>query len=343
MSGAVPISTLSLDPYIASKIENILDLATGKSLVTTKRITAAELKDKKLRFIIQANGLSETQQSDLKQQIADAFVHDPIVDTTRVTFVMSKPKRKIIAVASGKGGVGKSTLSASLALVLKQLGYKVGLVDADIYGPSQPLLMNTKKQPVTADGDRLRPIITEDGIPMLSMGQIADPEQAIAWRGPKIAGAFTQLMDADWHDCDVLIVDLPPGTGDIQLSMVREHKPDGVLIISTPQDIALIDATRAVDLFRKTGTPIIGLVENMAGYQCPHCGEISDPFGAGGAELAAENMGIDFWGYIPLGLDIRLATDSGRLSACLKDSEEGSAASFIAIAKRLGVWLDQHR
>lgn len=331
----------SEEVYLVNKIISVIDPVSGQNLVDSKRLMAAELKETNARFVIRGNGLTAEQRAQLEAQISAFFENDPSVKKTYFTFVLSKPKPKIIAVASGKGGVGKSTLSAALALLLKQKGRRVGLVDADIYGPSQPLLMGTKGQSVSAVGERLRPVVTESGIPMLSMGQIADPNQAIAWRGPKIAGAFNQLMAADWSDCDILIVDLPPGTGDIQLSMVREHKPDGVLIISTPQDMALIDAKRAVDLFRKTETPVIGLIENMAGYQCPHCGEISDPFGAGGAELAAGDMGIDFWGYIPLGLNIRLAADSGKLGDCLKDSEEGAAAAFSKIAERLGIWVDQ--
>ncbi|MFT8736599.1 MAG: P-loop NTPase [Zymomonas mobilis] len=332
---------VSSETYLFNKITSVLDPISGQNLVDSKRLMAAELKESDARFVIRANGLTAEQRAELEKQISDVFADDSAVEKTHFTFVLSKSKPKIVAVASGKGGVGKSTLSAALALLLKQQGKRVGLVDADIYGPSQGLLMDMCRQHVSADGERLRPVVTADGIPMLSMGQIADPNQAIAWRGPKIAGAFNQLMGADWSDCEILIIDLPPGTGDIQLSMVREHKPDGVLIISTPQDMALIDAKRAVDLFRKTETPIIGLIENMAGYQCPHCGEISDPFGAGGAELAAADMGIDFWGHIPLGLNIRLAADSGHLGSCLKDSEEGAAAAFSAIAKRLGLWLDQ--
>ncbi|AAV88860.1 Mrp family Chromosome partitioning ATPase [Zymomonas mobilis subsp. mobilis ZM4 = ATCC 31821] len=331
----------SEEAYLFDKIRSVSDPVSGQSLIESKRLMAAELKESNARFVIRANGLTAEQRTLLEKQISDLLQAEPSVAKTYFTFVLSKPKPKIIAVASGKGGVGKSTLSAALALLLKQKGRRVGLVDADIYGPSQALLMGAKQQSVAAVGDQLRPVVTADGIAMLSMGQIADPNQAIAWRGPKIAGAFNQLMAADWSECDVLIVDLPPGTGDIQLSMVREHKPDGVLIISTPQDMALIDAKRAVDLFRKTETPIIGLIENMAGYQCPHCGEISDPFGAGGAELAAADMGIDFWGYIPLGLNIRLAADSGHLGDCLKDSAEGAAAAFSKIAERLGVWVDQ--
>ncbi|MDI1294620.1 MAG: Mrp/NBP35 family ATP-binding protein, partial [bacterium] len=192
------------------------------------------------------------------------------------------PPLRIIAVASGKGGVGKSTLSANLAVALQRLGHKVGLVDADIYGPSQARLMASEGQKPAAREKRLIPVISPFGIPMLSMAHLVDPGQAIAWRGPMAGNALSQLIDADWGETAILIVDMPPGTGDIQLSMVQKHKPAGAVIISTPQDLALIDATRAVSFFVQAKVPLVGLVENMAGYACPHCGEISDPFGQGG-------------------------------------------------------------
>ncbi|MFC7498718.1 Mrp/NBP35 family ATP-binding protein [Enterovirga sp. GCM10030262] len=241
-----------------------------------------------------------------------------------------KVARTIIAIGSGKGGVGKSTLSANLAIALARFGKKVGLVDADIYGPSQPRIMGNHDRPELAD----KQIVPVDawGVKMLSIGQLVDAGTALAWRGPMVASALGQLMDGDWGDCDTMIVDLPPGTGDIQMSLIQKWKPAGALIVSTPQDLALIDATRAIDLFRKMHVPVLGLVENMAGYACPHCGEISDPFGTGGAEAAARVMEIPFLGRVPLTLSIRRASDAGTPPAAGDDEE---AEIFAGIAARL--------
>jgi ATP-binding protein involved in chromosome partitioning len=246
--------------------------------------------------------------------------------------------RRLIAVASGKGGVGKSTLAANLAIALARGGRRVGLVDADIYGPSQPRLLGVEGTRPTAKDKRLDPVPTRWGVPLLSMGQLVAPGKALAWRGPMTAGALSQLIDADWGATDTLIVDLPPGTGDVQLTMVQKHKPAGAVIVSTPQDLALIDAARAVDLFTQANVPIVGLVENMAGYACPHCGQISDPFGAGGAQAAASAMGLDFLGRIPLEIAIRQASDAGDPPA----AHDGFAGEpFRAIAAKLATWLDR--
>ncbi|MDT7530766.1 Mrp/NBP35 family ATP-binding protein [Sphingopyxis sp. SE2] len=246
----------------------------------------------------------------------------------------------IIAVGSGKGGVGKSTLAANLAVALRRLGVKVGLVDADIYGPSQPRLMDSENVKPEARGSKLAPVESAYGVPMLSTGQIAAPGQAIAWRGPMAGRALEQLVDASWGDIDTLVVDLPPGTGDVQLTMIQKHKPAGAVIVSTPQDLALMDATRAISLFEQADVPIIGLVENMAGYACPHCGEVSDPFGSGGAEAAAGTMGLDFLGRVPLSMGIRLASDGGVPPAAGTDP---AGEPFHAIAAKVADWLNARK
>ncbi|HYD38187.1 MAG TPA: Mrp/NBP35 family ATP-binding protein, partial [Allosphingosinicella sp.] len=232
--------------------------------------------------------------------------------------------------ASGKGGVGKSTVAANLAVALARAGRRVGLVDADIYGPSLPRLMGNHDRPELA-GKTIVPVDAW-GVKMLSIGQLVEPGTALAWRGPMIASALGQLMEGDWDDRELMIVDLPPGTGDIQMSLIQKWKPAGAVIVSTPQDLALIDATRAIDLFRKMDVPLLGLVENMSGYACPHCGEISDPFGAGGAEAAAKVMSIPFLGRIPLTLSIRRASDEGTPPAA---GEGAEAEAFAVIAARL--------
>ncbi|WP_394441769.1 Mrp/NBP35 family ATP-binding protein [Sphingobium naphthae] len=242
---------------------------------------------------------------------------------------------RILAVASGKGGVGKSTLSANLAIALHRLGIKVGLVDADIYGPSQARLMGSEDQKPVARDKKLSPVSGVMDIPMLSMAHLVEPGKALAWRGPMVSGALGQLIDADWGDTEWLVVDLPPGTGDIQLSMVQKHKPAGAVIVSTPQDLALIDATRAVSLFAQAGVPMVGLVENMSGYACPHCGEISDPFGQGGAQATAQDLAMPFLGRIPLAIDIRRRSDAGDPPAA---GEGPHADAFRAIAQKVADW-----
>ena len=250
----------------------------------------------------------------------------------------ANPRRpRIIAVGSGKGGVGKSTLSANLAVALGRLGRKVGLVDADIYGPSQPRLMGNEGQRPEAHDSRMFPVPSPWGVGVLSMGHLIEPGKAIAWRGPMVSGALSQLIEAHWGDTEILIVDLPPGTGDVQLTMIQKHKPVGAVIVSTPQDLALIDATRAIQLFESAGVPVVGVVENMAGYVCPHCGEVSDPFGSGGAEAVAGQGGHAFLGRVPLTLSIRQESDAGRPPAA---GEGPEARAFAAIARKVADWLD---
>jgi ATP-binding protein involved in chromosome partitioning len=242
----------------------------------------------------------------------------------------SQPARTLIAIGSGKGGVGKSTVSANLAIALARAGKKVGLIDADVYGPSQPTLLGNHSKP-TAENDKLIPVEAH-GIRFLSLGQLVSPGHALAWRGPMATGALANLIDADWGDCELLLVDLPPGTGDVQLSLIQRSRPAGAVIVSTPQDLSLIDARRAVDLFNKTSVPVLGIIENMATYDCPHCGAASHPFGTGGAEIAAAELGVPFLGRLPLSPAIREASDAGQPPAA---SDGPEADAFRAIAAQL--------
>lgn len=301
------------------------------------RLQSLRLNDGVAIAVIEASGFDAIERDRLEAAVKEALSGQPGVTDVRVAMMADKPRRRIIAVGSGKGGVGKSTVSTNLAVALSRMGRKVGLVDADIYGPSQPRLLGTEGVKPQARADKLIPVPSEWGVPVLSMGQLIEPGKAIAWRGPMAGNALGQLIDADWGDVDTLIVDLPPGTGDVQLTMLQRHKPAGAVIVSTPQDLALIDARRAIQLLEVGQVPIIGLVENMAGYACPHCGEVSDPFGSGGAEAAAGEMGMAFLGRIPLQLAIREASDAGTPPA----AGEGLAAdAFAAIARRVATWLD---
>lgn len=299
------------------------------------RLQSIRLADGVATLVLDVAGLDRLGRDKLDLAVKDALRGQ--VAEVRVAMVADKPRRRIVAVGSGKGGVGKSTVAANLAIALARAGRRVGLVDADIYGPSQARLMASEGQKPEAYDKQLIPLKTAWGVPVLSMGHLIEPGKAIAWRGPMVGGALTQLMDAAWGDTEILVVDLPPGTGDVQLTMIQKHKPAGAVIVSTPQDLALIDATRAISLFEQAGVPVVGLIENMAGYACPHCNEISDPFGSGGAEVAAGELDLPFLGRIPLDIAIRRDSDAGKPPAA-QDGPQGKA--FAALAQRLIAWLD---
>ena len=252
------------------------------------RVAMARVKEGVATVMLDATGLSAEQRAGLERQVRAVTIALPGVTETRVAMTAEKLQRTIVAIGSGKGGVGKSTVSANIAVALARMGRKVGLIDADIYGPSQTRIMGNASRPELID-QQIVPVPTH-GVRMLSIGQLIEPGTAVAWRGPMTASALTSLMEGDWGDCEILIVDLPPGTGDVQMTLIQKWKPAGAVIVSTPQDLSLMDATRAIDMFRKMDVKVIGLVENMAGYACPHCGELSDPFGSGGAEAAAGVM-----------------------------------------------------
>jgi ATP-binding protein involved in chromosome partitioning len=217
----------------------------------------------------------------------------------------------VIAVASGKGGVGKSTTAVNLALGLRDLGMKVGILDADIYGPSLPKLLAIKEKPQTIGGTRLKPI-SRYGLTVMSIGFLIDEETPMIWRGPMVMSAITQMLrEVEWGKLDVMVVDMPPGTGDAQLTMAQQVPLKGAVIVSTPQDLALIDARRGIAMFKRVNVPVLGLVENMSYFLCPSCGERSDIFGHGGARKEAERLGVPFLGEVPLHMAIREKSDSG--------------------------------
>ncbi|GAA4010979.1 Mrp/NBP35 family ATP-binding protein [Sphingomonas swuensis] len=301
-----------------------------------ERLRSSRLVDGVATLVVEATGLSEGERAALEKDLRAVALAQPDVHEVRVAMTASrKAGPRLIAVGSGKGGVGKSTVSANLAIAMARLGRKVGIIDADIYGPSQPTLLGTSERPEAKD-KQLIPVEAH-GIRLLSVGQLVSPGHALAWRGPMASGALTQLVEGDWSDREILIIDLPPGTGDVQLSLIQKSRPAGAVIVSTPQDLALIDARRAVDLFRKTEVPILGLIENMAGYQCPNCGETSDPFGSGGAEAAAAALDVPFLGRLPLSASLREASDAGRPPAA---GEGPAAAAFRMLAEAVLARLD---
>ena len=294
------------------------------------RIRSRRLNEGVATLIVDATGLRDAERSKLERELHDAASSIEGISEVRIAMTASQPHRVLIAVGSGKGGVGKSTVAANLAIALSRAGRKVGLVDADVYGPSQPTLLGSDAKP-TAENDRLIPVEAQ-GLRFLSLGHLVSPGHALAWRGPMATGALARLIGADWGDADMLVVDLPPGTGDVQLSLIQKSRPDGAVIVSTPQDLSLIDATRAIDLFRKMDVPVLGIIENMAGYVCPHCGEGSDPFGSGGAEAAASEIGVPFLGRLPLSPAIRTASDAGNPPA---SGEGADARVFADLAQRV--------
>ena len=300
------------------------------------RVTSATMKDGRATVVLDVAGLDPRQREQAEAAVTRRVGAAAGVNEVRVILTAERKARRIVAVGSGKGGVGKSTLTANLAVALHRMGHKVGLVDADIYGPSQPTILGNQGVRPEAREDKLVPVASAVGVPVLSMGHLVKPGQAIAWRGPMAGNALSQLIDAHWGDAELLLVDLPPGTGDVQLTMLQKFKPAGAVLVSTPQDLALIDAARAGQLFDQAGVPVIGLVENMAGYACPHCGEISDPFGAGGVEEAARRLELPFLGRIPLDLAIRQGSDSGQPPAA---GDGAIAEPFRAIAAKLAAWL----
>jgi len=246
----------------------------------------------------------------------------------------------IIAVASGKGGVGKSTVAINLALALKEKGLRVGVLDADIYGPSMPRLLGLKGQPQQIAGNQLDPMQAY-GLKVMSMGFLVDEETPMIWRGPMVMSALSQMLkDVAWGELDVLVVDMPPGTGDAQLTMAQQVPLAGAVIVSTPQDLALIDARKGLNMFRRVNVPVLGLVENMSTFICPHCGERSDIFGHGGAKAEAARLGVPFLGEVPLTLVIRETSDAGR-PVVATDPSSPAAKAFREVAAR--AWAELER
>ncbi len=331
----------------------------GEDIVSLGMISGLQIKDGHVAFAIEVDPARGAQLEPLRKE-AEKTIHalDGVLSATVVltaetkgggenaqtaqeqhpagtgpNAVMMPGVKSIVAVASGKGGVGKSTTSVNLALALAAEGHKVGILDADIYGPSIPRMLGVAGEPSSSDGKTLDPM-EGHGIKCMSMGFLIEEETPVIWRGPMAQTALQQMMrDINWGDLDILVVDMPPGTGDVQLTMAQQVPLTGAVIVSTPQDIALADARRGLNMFRKVDVPVFGIVENMSYFACPHCGERSEIFSHGGARAEADLLSMDFLGEIPLAIDIRETSDGGHpIVISQPDSDHAKAYRAIAAA-----------
>ena len=234
--------------------------------------------------------------------------------------------KSVIAVGSGKGGVGKSTVAASIALSLRKYGAKVGLMDADVYGPSIPQLLGLSGRPAVTQAKRIEPIKLHNDLPVMSMGFLLEPDQAVIWRGPMLHGSINQFLgETEWGELDYLIIDMPPGTGDVALTLSQALPLAGAVVVCTPQEVALLDAVKAISMFRKVNIPILGMVENMSGFRCPDCGKTFDIFGRGGARAKAEELQVPFLGELPIDVTLRKAGDEGQLAQVIETDGKARA------------------
>src|SRR5271169_650766 len=348
------------EKQILDALSTIPDPDRGGDIVALGMVSGVAIRDGNVAFAIEVEPERAGRLEPLRKAAERAVEALPeVLSVTAVLTAQAAPRRvapapqpraappaarqqrgqipgvgSIVAVASGKGGVGKSTVAANLALGLLANGLAVGVLDADIYGPSMPRMLGISGRPQTVDGKTLRPM-ENYGIKCMSMGFLVPEDTAMIWRGPMVMSALNQMLrDVLWGELDILVVDLPPGTGDAQLTMAQQVPLSGAVIVSTPQDIALIDARKGLNMFRKVDVPVLGIVENMSYFLCPHCGEQSDIFSHGGARREAEKLGTEFLGEIPLDIAIRETSDEGR-PIVVSQPETAHAKLFRAIAERL--------
>ena len=352
---------------ILDALAKVTEPDSGKDIVSAGMVTGLQVKDGHVAFAIEVDPAKGTEREPMRK-LAEEVVYN-IKGVISATVVLTAEKasggpqggapaggpppgapggpvpkigtpeilpgvKSIVAIASGKGGVGKSTTAVNLALGLAASGHKIGLLDADIYGPSMPRMMGITGQPASSDGKNLDPL-ENFGIKVMSMGFLVEEDTPMIWRGPMVQSALEQMMrDVNWGELDVMIIDMPPGTGDAQLTMAQRVPLTGAVIVSTPQDIALLDARRGLNMFRKVNVPVLGLIENMSYFICPKCGERSDIFSHGGARIEADKLGMDFLGEVPLHMDIRETSDAGK-PIVVSDPDSEHAKTYRAIADKL--------
>ena len=341
---------------VLAELKQIADPASGTDIVSAGIVRALTVEGGAVRFVLE---IDPARAQAMEPVRAEAERRVKALGAEKVSAMMTAHSAKappdlkaakkpaapqgpqpvpgvdrIIAIASGKGGVGKSTVSANLAVALAAEGRRVGLLDADVYGPSQPRMLGVSGRPASPDGKTILPL-RNHGVTMMSLGLMTNEDQAVVWRGPMLMGALQQMMNqVQWGALDVLVIDLPPGTGDVQLTLTQKFEVEGAIIVSTPQDVALLDARKAIDMFRQMKTPILGMIENMSTHICSNCGHEEHVFGHGGVAKEAAKLGVPLLAEIPLHLDIRVAADSGApIVASAPDSPQ--AAAFRKVAQTL--------
>jgi ATP-binding protein involved in chromosome partitioning len=341
------------EPALLDALKTVIDPNTGKDLVSTKALKNLHIEGGDVSFEAELGYPAKSQLPLLRKALVAAARSVPGVDNVSANLswkivshavqrgvALIAGVKNIVAVASAKGGVGKSTTAANLALALAAEGARVGILDADIYGPSQPMMMGISARPESADGKTME-ALENHGVQVMSIGFLIDADNPMIWRGPMVTQALEQLLrQTNWRDLDYLIVDMPPGTGDIQLTLCQKVPLTGAVIVTTPQDIALLDARKGLRMFEKVGVPVLGVVENMSVHVCPNCGHSEHIFGADGGRKMAAEYKVDYLGALPLNLSIREQTDSGRPTV-VADPDGEIAAIYRSVARAVAVKIAQ--
>lgn len=344
------------ETVILEALAAVQDPSQGRDIVALDMVNAIQIKGSNISFALQVPAHRGPAMEPVRRAAEQAALQiDGVTSATVMVtahaaapsaavvdeapaasreMILESKVRRFVAVASGKGGVGKSTTAVNLAIALQLEGLRVGLLDADVYGPSQPRMLGVSGRPAAAGGDMVKPL-ENYGVKLMSMGLLVPDDTAMIWRGPMVQSALTQMLDAvAWGVLDVIIIDLPPGTGDIQISLAQQVKLAGAVIVSTPQDIALLDVVKALTMFEKADVPVLGMIENMASWQCPDCGRTDHIFGDGGAAREAGKRGIELLGQIPLSLAVRSGSDAGT-PIVVAEPQSPQAKTYRDIAKKL--------